>query len=288
MTEVSVSEFVEHRPAPPLRPLVARYTGYRQVGLAPGRHRGLPSPYLTLIFTLDEPLEVAAHPDPRTPPGRYATLVGGLHTAPALITHPGRQSGIQLALSPLGARALLGLPAGELAGLDVDAAEVFGASGRELHERLLAAGGWPERFALLDRFLAPRAAAATPPRPEVAHAWRRLLAGGGAAPVAELAREVGWSPRYLGRRFDVEIGLSPKAVARVVRFDRARRRLQRRAGTGPDLALADLAAGCGYYDQAHLAREFRSLAGCPPSRWLWEEFRYVQAGPAPALPDSGP
>jgi hypothetical protein len=86
----------------------------------PGRHRGLPSPYLTLIITLDDPLTVSAHPDPADPPGDYVTLAGGLHTTPALITHPGRQSGVQLALSPLGARAVLGRPAGELAGIDVD------------------------------------------------------------------------------------------------------------------------------------------------------------------------
>jgi len=47
---------------------------------------------------------------------------------------------------------------------------------------------------------------------------------------------------------------------------------------GGDYLLADLAADCGYFDQAHLAREFRALAGCPPSQWLAEEFRNVQAG----------
>ena len=41
--------------------------------------------------------------------------------------------------------------------------------------------------------------------------------------------------------------------------------------------LAELAAECGYYDQAHLARDFRDLAGCPPSMLLAEEFRNVQA-----------
>jgi AraC-like DNA-binding protein len=41
--------------------------------------------------------------------------------------------------------------------------------------------------------------------------------------------------------------------------------------------LADLAVGCGYYGQAHLAREFRTLAGCPPTQWLAEEFRTVLA-----------
>jgi hypothetical protein len=54
-------------PAPPLRPYVSGYAGYRQAGLPPGRHRGLPSPRLTLIFTLDEPLTLASHPDPAQP-----------------------------------------------------------------------------------------------------------------------------------------------------------------------------------------------------------------------------
>jgi AraC-like DNA-binding protein len=63
----------------------------------------------------------------------------------------------------------------------------------------------------------------------------------------------------------------------VIRFDRARRRLQgQQAGTGR-VVLAELAAECGYYDQAHLARDFRDLAGCPPSLLLAEELRNVQA-----------
>jgi AraC-like DNA-binding protein len=69
----------------------------------------------------------------------------------------------------------------------------------------------------------------------------------------------------------------PAAAARVIRFDRARRLLGAEARTGRPPLLADLAARCGYFDQAHLAREFRSLAGCPPSQWLAEEFRNVQA-----------
>ena len=110
--DVPVNESVWGAPAPALRPFIARYIGYRQAGVAPATHRGLPSPYLTVIFTLDDPLTLAGHPDPRQPPGSYATLVGGLHTAPALITHQGRQSGIQLLMSPLGARALHRIRAG--------------------------------------------------------------------------------------------------------------------------------------------------------------------------------
>ncbi|GIG90774.1 helix-turn-helix domain-containing protein [Plantactinospora endophytica] len=271
MTTGPRSEFVGRRAAPALRQYLAGYVGYRESGLPPGRHRGLPSPYLTLIVTLDDPLVVLAHPDPATPPGRYDTLLGGLHTAPALIAHPGRQSGIQLLLHPLGARALLGLPAGGLAHADVDAGTVLGPFAAELRERLVGTDGWAGRFALLDRLLTERLAPDTRLPPELLHAWRRLLTTGGGVPVAVLAEETGWSTRYLSRAFGVEIGLGPKRAARVVRFDRARRLLRRPPVAGRPGWLAEVAAATGYYDQAHLDRDFRAFAGCPPSRWLADE-----------------
>jgi AraC-like DNA-binding protein len=288
-----IDESVWGIPAPVLRPFIERYVGYRQAGVAPGRHRGLPSPYLTVIFTLDDPLVLAEHPDPGQPPGSYRTLVGGLHTSPALITHPGRQSGIQLLLSPLGARPLLGMPAGELVNIDVEGPEALGSLAGRIGERLRAAPEWPGRFAVLDQMLASRlAAGVTGPAvsgetgAEVSRAWRSLMDAGGRCPVSGLADETGWSDRHLRGRFRDETGLTPKAAARVMRFDRARRMLQHRAAaaSGGLPTLADLAADCGYYDQAHLAREFRELAGCSPSAWLAEEFRNVQAGPEAALP----
>ena len=283
----------QHRgvPAEPLRRYVAAYTGYRQRGVPPARHRGLPSPYLTLIFTLDEPLVIEAHPDPGQPPGEFGTLLGGLHSVPALIRHAGAQSGIQVALRPLGARALLGLPAGELAELDVPAEAVLGGVCAELRDRVRAAAGWPERFAVLDQLLLRRIGSRAEAAPEVSWAWHELLRAGGTVRVSALAAGTGWSERHLTSRFRAEIGLAPKAAARVIRFDRARKLLVRNlasttADAGYRLAhhrlapyrLADLAADCGYFDQAHLAREFRALAGCPPSQWLAEEFRNVQAG----------
>ncbi|MEV7773587.1 helix-turn-helix domain-containing protein [Kitasatospora sp. NPDC086791] len=276
-----VDEAVRARPAAALRPYVAWYSGYRQRGLAPAVHRGLPSPYLTFILTLDEPLVIAGHPDPAQPPGSYPTLLGGLHTAPALITHEGAQSGVQIAVHPLAARALFGLPAGELAGIDVPADAVLGRLGPRLRERLQAARGWQERFAALDGALlrVTRPSGRVPP--EVGWAWRALRRSGGALPVAALARETGWSDRYLRERFRRETGLTPKAAARVIRFDRARHLL---AAADPPTRLAELAVRCGYFDQAHLAREFRALAGAAPSVWLAAEgaeaarFRNVQGG----------
>ena len=299
-----VDEHHRYRPGEPLRRYVAWYTGYRQRGVPPARHRGLPSPYLTLIFTLDEPLTVEAHPDPGQPPGEFGSLLGGLHSAPALIRHAGAQSGIQLALKPPGVRALLGLPAGELADLDVPAEAVLGRVCAELRDRVRGASGWPERFAVLDEILLRQLLAASggglgaggfpgvggcpggaagPVAPEVLWSWRQLLRAGGVVRVADLAAGTGWSGRHLASRFRTEIGLTPKAAARVIRFDRARKllvsRLAAANGDGDGgYGLAGLAADCGYFDQAHLAREFRALAGVPPSQWLAEEFRNVQAG----------
>jgi AraC-like DNA-binding protein len=155
----------------------------------------------------------------------------------------------------------------------------LGGTAQELHERLRNVGSWAARFALLDELLLARADPDRQVSRDIAEAWRLLVGTGGAIRAGELAERVGWSPRYLQRRLLAETGLTPKAAARVARFDRARRMLQRKAGAGHSPALADIAAACGYYDQAHLAREFRELAGCPPTTWLAEEFRNVQASP---------
>jgi AraC-like DNA-binding protein len=272
-------------PAPPLRGLVS-YRGYDVRDLAPGRHRGLPSPYLTLVVTFGPALELERPDGGRD---RFAACVGGLHEVPERIVHDGRQSGVHLTVHPLAARALFGLPAAELATVNVEAADVLGTAGRELTARIADTedAGWDVRFAALDDVLLRllhRGSAVSGAADEVRHAWRVLTAREPAG-VGALARDVGWSGDHLGRRFRAEFGVGPKVAARMARFDRARREVARRAGDGT-LALADVAATHGYADQAHLAREFRSLAGCSPTRWVEEEVRPGMSGGSDD-PDAG-
>ena len=270
-----LDEHVRGRPAGRLRDYVAFYSGYRQEFGAPGCHRGLPSPWLTLIFAMEDPVVVERHPDPRQASGAYEALAGGLHLTPALITHPGRQSGVQVAVSPLGCRALFGRPAAELLHRDVDAAELLGRHVvDEVRWGLLTADSWGHRFAVVDEVLG-RVVRERDVSPEMAYAWGRL------GRVAELAAELGWSGRHLTNRFRAEFGLRPKEAARVVRFDRARRAVR------PGARLADVAAAHGFADQSHLVREFHAFAGCTPSRWIADEFGFIQSAGGAGANDGG-
>jgi AraC-like DNA-binding protein len=258
----------ERAPAQALCAWVSGYTGYRLEPSPPGTHQGVASPHLTFLLCLEGQVEVLANADPAHPPGTFTAMVGGLHAGPAVVAQGAAQTGLQLRLTWRGARALLGVRAGELAGDCVDLAALLGRRTEGLLDRLASAPTWPQRFALLDAELAALAAHGRGERgvcPEVGYAWDRLTATGGGLRIEELARETGWSRRHLAGRFRAETGLSPKAAARVIRFERACDRLR----STPD-GLAAVAADCGYVDQAHLSREFRDLAGQTATSWRAE------------------
>ena len=270
-------EHLARTPAGPLGLAVARTTGYRMSGFAPGHHAGLPSPSLTVIFSFDDPLTLSRLPDPHEAGLRHWTVVGGLHTRPATIDHDGEQHGIQLDVTPLGSRLLFGRPAADLAEGVVPLDEVLGPLAAELHERLWATPGWDERLDLLEALLSRRMEqldARTTVRRELRWAWAQLCAG--ASRVDDLADELGWSRRHLSAQFRREFGLSPRTIGRVARFDRARR-LLRAGATSAGPRWSEVAQLSGYADQAHLTREWSRLAGASPAAW-WadEEFPSVQ------------
>lgn len=265
-------EWAVARPHPALRNLVTRYIGYAQRGVTLNVHRGLPSRHVSLIISLDRPIRVTGMPMPGVAPSSFRGLVGGMHTCPALITQDPVQSGIHLELNPLGTRTLLGVSAAVLSGHVVDLADLGSPRLAALPDRLATAAGWPKRFAILDEVLGSAMTEPVLPTPEVSWAWRRMLGAGGRVRVASLAGEVGWSRRHFGELFRRELGLSPKQAARVLRFERATTLLRGRGRSD----LAQLALDCGFYDQAHLSNEWRSLAGCSPGTWIAEELPFLQ------------
>jgi AraC-like DNA-binding protein len=254
---------VDGKPHPALAGLVLRYTGFREETAAALCRRHLPSAEVTLIVGFDHPLRLVEMPGARSGGGTFRSFVAGLHTRPAITEHAGRQHGVGVGLTPLGAYVLFGVPMRLLAGAVVDLPGLLGRAGSELELALAEARGWAERFALLDRVLISRMDEGPAPAPEVAWAWRRLCSTAGQVAVRELVEQVGWSHRHLVARFREQIGLAPKSAARVLRLQRSLVLLERSGDS-----LAEVALAAGFCDQAHLNREFRALAGCTPTEWL--------------------
>jgi AraC-like DNA-binding protein len=268
------ADWVVRRPSSRLVPFIDRYIGYRLIGCEPGLHRGLPSTHMTLIASIGPSIDVVAQADPAQSPDSYGCVVGGLCSRPALISNGRHPEGVAVELTPLGCRAVLGMPAGELRNTSLELSDVAGPAGTDLWLRLQETPDWLGRFDVCDEVLGRMLDPDDVVPSELSHAWRALLRSGGAAPVRALAESLGWSRQHLARRFGFEFGLSPKVAARVIRFSKARRML---VSTPPYITLAQAAATCGYYDQAHLDRDFAEFAGCSPSEWMAaEQVPFVQ------------
>jgi AraC-like DNA-binding protein len=138
-------------------------------------------------------------------------------------------------------------------------ADLVGASARTLSDRLRYARGWAERFDRLDGFLAARRDGVRRPPRDIGVLWRRLAQPSDTT-VSDIARLADVSHKHLIQLFRDQVGLAPKRVARLGRFNRVLR-----LGRGTRrLDWADIAQACGYFDQAHMINEFRDLAGATP------------------------
>jgi AraC-like DNA-binding protein len=262
----------ERAPHPALRGVVRRYTGFEQRTDGPVAFRELPCTFVPVILDLGDGWHIG---DPRRPDrgaDHLGSFVAGLTGGPVLVRHDGRARCLQVDLAPRAARRLLGMPMTELADRSVPLEDVLGRDAGDLVERLAGAASWEARFTLVDDVLVRRLAATDPLGGEVGWALARLEATDGAEPIGALARELGWSPRRLIRRFRDELGLPPKLVARILRFERLHGLVRTR--TGVDWART--AAACGYFDQAHMAREVRALADITPSGLLAGPVNSVQ------------
>ncbi len=98
----------------------------------------------------------------------------------------------------------------------------------------------------------------------VRHVVERIGRARGMVSISDLAAEVGLTPRHLERRFMQIVGMSPKRLARIARFQYALAMLDQ-LEPAPGTRTA---AACGFADQAHFVRDFRELAGCPPGEHM--------------------
>jgi AraC-like DNA-binding protein len=246
--------------APAVRGCVPRYVGYEERSVLPVRRLEVPHPNVTVIINLGAPLAVHA-PAIGAAGATYGSFVAGLFDTVAVTANTGDSSGIEMNLTPLGMWRLLGVPMHEFTNRIVAFGDLLGRDATTLEERLRAATSWDERFDLLDIALTRRLARRALPPGAVSWAWQQLTRETGAPTVSRIAAELQWSRRRLGDAFREHVGMTPKAIARVVRFDRAVQRVR----SGTVSRWSSLAYECGYADQAHLTREFREFAGITPT-----------------------
>ena len=246
-----------------LRPYVTLYCGYEEL-IAPGRRIQVPHPDVVLVIGLGATLRVV---DPRRPADatiERLAFTAGVHDAYVFTESTQPTRGLQVNLTPIGAHLLFRVPMDLLANRVVALDDIFGAEALRLVERLHEAPSWSRCFDILDEVIVRRVMNARAPSMLVVRASHVLRATRGAASIARLARDLECSQRHLIATFRQQVGVTPKTYARIVRFDHAVKRLRRPDG----MRRAEIADASGYYDQAHLIRDFHEFAGLTPGEFL--------------------
>ena len=265
------------------------------------------APYVDRFWTLTgSAAEMAGEVQPVLPDGRAELIIhfadpferagaDGLFARQAPVIFAGQLTG-QLLLRPSGAAAVLGvrfhacgaapfldMPQHRLAGITPALEELSRPLARALEparsmtEQPARAVGFVRQ--VLERLMRPSAV-----DPRIQAAASILTASCGRIPVEQVAGLAGISRRHLERRFLDVVGMSPKRLARITRFQAALHALQtgEPGGTG-----AATAAAFGYADQPHFIREFRELAGCTPSAHLLQQAAltgFFITGTRPSVP----
>ena len=192
--------------------------------------------------------------------GTFQAFAAGLAMQPYEVTSPDPAACIEIRLPPTVARDLFRATLSQTDGI-VDIIELLGPDAGRLVEKVASARAPREVIMDVVRVLAARMSNDPPlAKPEIRWAWRHIAQTEGRMSIRALADEIGWSERHFTACFRNDIGLAPKAAARLARFSAAHRRV-----TQSGDALASIATDTGYSDQSHMSREFRALAGAAPA-----------------------
>ncbi|MBE9168957.1 AraC family transcriptional regulator [Pleurocapsales cyanobacterium LEGE 06147] len=261
-------EYSLGKPSNTLKGWVCSYSGYREEVGQPVCRLEIPKERVILILGFSGRLHISSVGS-RLVPSRYKAFIVGLGENPLLAEHNGAQHGIEIELLPWVIDRLFGRAATELTQEVVHLDDLWGNYAHLLVEQLSEMSSWEERFSLVDRVLLEKFALSNRIiRPEIQWAWNQLEHHKGCIPIRQLAERVGWSDRHFAKCFREQIGITPKAAARLIRFNHAHRVLKS-SGHYP---LSEIAAICGYSDQSHFTREFHSFSQCSPAVYQNAQF----------------
>jgi len=267
-----------HRPAEPrLRDYVLGYFASEGFLPAPLHERHLPFREVSIVLNFAAPHRTTG-----------ASIVALQHR------HQIREAfGVRdfmvIRFTPIGAQRLLGTPMDLLTDRTLPLEDIDSRFSRLLTDHAAATHEWAARVDIVENIIAARLASAPSPPVGLLHSWRILQESPNDVDLARLPEEFGCSRRHLIAQFHKYFGMAPKTIARISRFHLAVSAVHRlgrrdalpyaegkpyldrqavRTATQTTMRWADLALGCGYYDQSHFINEFRSFSGLSPLEFL--------------------
>ncbi|WP_046226632.1 helix-turn-helix transcriptional regulator [Paenibacillus dauci] len=251
--------YEEYLPAPMLRQVVACYwCSYAAPGAVPQEHRIIPDGCIDIIFDLTAEQLTGSH---------WISELMCRHEV-MQIDHPMHCLGVRIYAGE--AARIFGFPAGLLYGNEVTMQDLYGLAANDLIESLLCADQMSIRLSLLDSWLCQRLKQQSMiPSSLFSAALHYIHYRNGNITLPGIAAELHYSERTLRRLFDQELGISPKEIAGIIRFQSLLHSWQRQpasADTVTRLRFSDLAAAHGYYDQSHLNRAFSQYYGLTPGQ----------------------
>ena len=234
-----------------------------------GYEKLLPSGLADFMVNLGPPQMVLQKPSDKLPvTHRHAWLSGirdsPLYAAPAHGNETFMTHFVCASLRPEGVRQIFGVDAVDTAAQVIDAEDLLGSSVRTLRDRIGEAADTAGRFSALADFLRVQHQSRARATSEAAiWAMAYTLNHQGNVRIQHLCSELGISRKHLIELYKSAAGLSPKTFARLTRFRSVVARVQNPADT-----WVNIASEFGYFDQAHLIRDFNQFAGESPSSFL--------------------
>jgi AraC-like DNA-binding protein len=248
--------YLEHTPAAPLNRCI-RTLWYARVLDAPhSRERVLPTGRVQIILNLDRDFLLDCREGSPACPTPPSQIVGGRSTYEIIDTSDMADL-IGIVFEPGGFAPFVSDAVDLFSNRSVNLEDMWGAPARNLRDHLRELSTPVGRIRCLEAFLLDRFAGRLTRNRVIDFALSSFQQAPGFAKVREVAKSTGWSERRFSQVFREEVGFSPKAWTRILRFRRAVQLLH----AGVDLPWAEMALDCGYYDQSHFANEFRAFSG---------------------------
>jgi AraC-like DNA-binding protein len=282
-SELGQWDEVERDPDPRLRAYVHGYFATSSSLVRPVRERHLPATEVPMLLNFGAShtrFDAVHHSEPQRLDRAWVT---GLQTQYHLSDAIGERCFMAVRFTPLGAHLFFQLPMDSLTDRAVPLEQIDPEIASLVSDRVMVARSWSARFDAMERLIGSRVTRHAVPR-HIERAWNVLVRTSGQRPVKSLAADAGCSHRHLVQQFRTRIGLPPKKVAMLLRFNRsinavshsepansARKPYLEGSPTADnvgDAQWADIAAECGYFDQSHFIHEFRAFAGATPSMFL--------------------